>query len=613
MKKATKVILATILCLIMTAGTIPAVMAEGTGAQGVANAAESYLEKATGADFGWGSDNWCGRFLYKCAEDAGESAAMCGSIDTMEDTGSAMKWFVSGAASVGYFYDEISLSKYGLSASRKTNKSDYFPQIGDIIFYDWDGDHNNLGHMEVLTAVSGSQITTIGGSTGSGCQGTYKGKLHVHQHSYDIGSKFVVAYARPNYGGESPALTISPTSEPGENRAVGDAFYFRGSITSEYPITSATVQVRDADNSSVVMEKTVTPNKTYVDILKDGLDSLKFGELVEGNYYLWLLASDSSGTEKEWSVHFSVGHPAEDVPPPSTMTQYRYHRYVDSAGNVSLCPYYGGSIFHSTMALQYTDWLDQPLTCNSASGGHKHVNMGSACTNSGCIDPSCSTERYTDGSSNWYYEETRTIPADEPAVLDGWESKLTGIFIPVRSWTSLAFSDVPSGTWYFESVKAAYCYALINGRGENQFQPEENLTVAEAITLAARIHAAYYGNTVPVFVGGNWYDGAVSYAKQNGIPVEGAYNAPATREEFVHILAASLPVEELWSNAGAVEFADKSLFQHPDAIDLLCQAGVINGISRNGLCFFDPDSLITRAQVSAVITRMVIPDSRVGK
>lgn len=663
-----KRVLAGLLAIGIISGILPYASAAG-GALGVINVAKGYLEQdyAIGSYFGGGESDWCGRFLYRCAEEAGESASLCGAVDTMKSTNRAMEWFVQNGCEGGYFYKGVNYGNYGMTEGHLTNKDNYSPTLGDIIFYDWDGTPSNFGHMELLTGISGRTITTIGGSTGGSCkQKDWNGRYHVHAHTYDISNKVIVGYVRPNYGGTSDDivsfLSINPSSEPGEHRAVGSSFYFRGSITSGSPITSATVQVRGADNSSVVMERTVTPNKTNVDILNDGLDSLKFGSLGEGNYYLWLLARDASGAEAEWNVHFSVGYPAESViqPPASapavqTKTQYRYHRYIDTAGNVSLCPYYGSSIFHSSMSLQYTDWMDTPLTRNSNPGGHNHVNQGAACTNSGCIDPSRSTERFTDGSSNWYYEETRTVEVETPAgsvpvvtpppaptltpeptptptpkptptptpipapapipevtAEPEFESQLENCFVSSRTWSTLIFDDVSSKDWFYDNVKAAYRYELMNGRGHNQFQPEGTLTIAESITLAARIHATYHGNTVPTYDGGNWYDGAVDYALAYDIPAEGPYEIPATREAFARTLAAAVPVEELWANGSDISFLDAGELQYPQEIYLLCEAGIINGIPRNGLTFFEPNGNVTRAQAAAIITRMAIPSTRLG-
>ncbi|MDE6107361.1 MAG: S-layer homology domain-containing protein, partial [Oscillospiraceae bacterium] len=172
------------------------------------------------------------------------------------------------------------------------------------------------------------------------------------------------------------------------------------------------------------------------------------------------------------------------------------------------------------------------------------------------------------------------------------------------------FADISPKDWSYGSVNSASCYDLMNGRGKSEFAPNGTLTVAESITLAVRIHAKYYGKTIPSYDGGAWYDGYVSYALQNGIYADGPYDIPATREVFARILAAALPEKELWDNGSSVSFADEDQIRYRSSVELLCQAGVINGTKRGGQTFFDPNDTITRAQAAAIITRMVIPDNR---
>ena len=55
------------------------------------------------------------------------------------------------------------------------------------------------------------------------------------------------------------------------------------------------------------------------------------------------------------------------------------------------------------------------------------------------------------------------------------------------------FSDVSDSAWYAENVKTAYELGFMNGKSENAFDPDGNVTVVEGITLASRLHAAYHG------------------------------------------------------------------------------------------------------------------------
>lgn len=105
------------------------------------------------------------------------------------------------------------------------------------------------------------------------------------------------------------------------------------------------------------------------------------------------------------------------------------------------------------------------------------------------------------------------------------------------------FADVPSDSWYYSSVKAAWENDLIDGVTANEFKPNATLTVAQTIKLAAALHQLDRTGEVSLKNGGaNWYDSYVNYAVVNGI-IEKDYanytkaqmNAPVTRGEFVHI------------------------------------------------------------------------------
>ena len=154
----------------------------------------------------------------------------------------------------------------------------------------------------------------------------------------------------------------------------------------------------------------------------------------------------------------------------------------------------------------------------------------------------------------------------------------------------------------------------MKGTGSGTFSPGNNVTLAEAVTLAARIHSIYYtgSDSFASYDGGNWYDPYVDYARENDI-INTYYNysRPATREEFVHILAKALPEETLENIAGRVSFADSGDITYMADVRLLSGAGIINGIQENSE--FLPKDNITRAEVAAVVGRMAKPETRIRK
>lgn len=58
------------------------------------------------------------------------------------------------------------------------------------------------------------------------------------------------------------------------------------------------------------------------------------------------------------------------------------------------------------------------------------------------------------------------------------------------------FTDVSDSNWFGADVKTAYELGFMNGKADGVFDPNGNVTVAEGITMAARVHAIYNGNLI---------------------------------------------------------------------------------------------------------------------
>ena len=54
------------------------------------------------------------------------------------------------------------------------------------------------------------------------------------------------------------------------------------------------------------------------------------------------------------------------------------------------------------------------------------------------------------------------------------------------------FTDVKTTDWYAENVKAVVNLGLMKGQSADKFAPRGNVTWAEAVTMAARIHSIYF-------------------------------------------------------------------------------------------------------------------------
>ena len=168
------------------------------------------------------------------------------------------------------------------------------------------------------------------------------------------------------------------------------------------------------------------------------------------------------------------------------------------------------------------------------------------------------------------------------------------------------FVDVKD-MWCEEIVNTLRSLGLVNGRTEDMFAPNDNLTRAELVQLLANISGAdlsAYKDSAAKFTDVNenaWYYAAVMWAEDNNI-VYGIGNdmfAPdisITREDTAAIIYRYLGSEA----SGNSSFSDRNDISGYalDAVDTLSAQGIINGYPDNT---FRPKNTITRAETAAIL------------
>lgn len=197
-------------------------------------------------------------------------------------------------------------------------------------------------------------------------------------------------------------------------------------------------------------------------------------------------------------------------------------------------------------------------------------------------------------------------------------------FAPVRAYEG-AFADVDAGSWYAGAAASAYEYGLLNGRSETAFAPQENITIAELLTIAARLRCIYQtGSDAPLTqteAASPWYAPYVSYLKSEkllGNSFEGFYLLPASRAQMAAIFAFALPAD--WyeeANAELVtqcyasgeyiaDVTEKTPYR--SEILLMYRRGLLSGMDARGSFF--PERSVSRAEIAALLTRVVQPETR---
>ena len=184
-------------------------------------------------------------------------------------------------------------------------------------------------------------------------------------------------------------------------------------------------------------------------------------------------------------------------------------------------------------------------------------------------------------------------------------------FSSTRNYTG--FSDVPVTAWYSPYVKEAYELNLVNGNSQTTYNPNGDISCAEALALACRIHSIYYTGSSNFTQGRPWYQVYVDYAMQNGILREARsnYSNSLTRAEFADILWRALPQEALQAinslKGGDIPDVPAN-DTYAESIYSLYNAGVLSGNDKYGT--FAPKSTIKRSEVATIVTRMVKESER---
>ena len=113
--------------------------------------------------------------------------------------------------------------------------------------------------------------------------------------------------------------------------------------------------------------------------------------------------------------------------------------------------------------------------------------------------------------------------------------------------TASVFSDVSEADWFYNDVKAVYDLELINGKGSaTTFKPNDNMTYAEAIKLAACMHQRYTEGKVTLTNSNPWYQSYADYCLEKGIiENEYPYDEVVTRAGYMKIFSKALPDEAL--------------------------------------------------------------------
>lgn len=215
-------------------------------------------------------------------------------------------------------------------------------------------------------------------------------------------------------------------------------------------------------------------------------------------------------------------------------------------------------------------------------------------------------------------EEKKTEdPSPAPGTGSGTAAPSNVHFPRANVYHQGQFTDVSADQWYTQSVADAFELGLMKGNSTTTFNVNGNVTIAEAVTMASRIHCIYTNgsDTIVPQSGPAWYQVYLDYAYRNHIISDAYYNSDvtqiATRAQFAEIFVNSLPEEGLSpiNNISDGKVPDVPMSApYAAAVYRLYRAGILSGNDATGT--FSPFSFISRVEAAALVSRMAEANSR---
>ncbi len=178
------------------------------------------------------------------------------------------------------------------------------------------------------------------------------------------------------------------------------------------------------------------------------------------------------------------------------------------------------------------------------------------------------------------------------------------------------YTDLDPDQWYHEAVEYALAEGLMNGMGNDQFEPNSAMTRAMLVTVLWRSAGSPEAENsaftdVPA---DEWYTKAVAWAAANGI-VNGTSETTfspednITREQMAAILyryAGKLGLDtSKRADFSSFPDADKTSNYAKDAISWAVAEGILQGSKEGDVVYLAPLGDATRAQVATLLMRFL--------
>ena len=217
-------------------------------------------------------------------------------------------------------------------------------------------------------------------------------------------------------------------------------------------------------------------------------------------------------------------------------------------------------------------------------------------------------------------------------VFDGWyldrecTRKYTQSYIFTQDttlyakWTEkLPFPDVKKGAWYYDVVKEAYTRGIITGYANGNFGVNDKITRSQIVVILYRLEGipdvSSLSNPFNDVAAGSWYEDAIKWAYSNHIVngyATGGFgpNDAIKRKDFAVILYgyAQFKGLDISNTTSLTNFADykviKGNYSEP-ALKWAVANTIVNGSTKNGKKYLNPNNNATRAEAAAMIMNYI--------
>ncbi len=234
------------------------------------------------------------------------------------------------------------------------------------------------------------------------------------------------------------------------------------------------------------------------------------------------------------------------------------------------------------------------------------------------VEPTCTETGLTEGKHCSACGEVLVAQEEIPAKGHAYEKGVCAVCgekdPDYATWIN-PFKDVKEGNWFYEGVKFANQNGLFNGTSADLFSPNDPMTRAMLVTVLWRLD----GKTAPKAAATYsdidakaYYADAVAWASENGV-VNGVGNnkfdpeGKVTREQIAAILFRYTEMKgadtSKRADLNAFPDANKVSSYAKDAMAWANAEGLITGSKEGSLTLLDPQGSATRAQVAVILMR----------